>query len=80
MIHRIFKEDLVYTRLARYGTPPKKSIKLLMSNNGGRKRVVDELQYDGIEHYLVETPEKNVAHAQEIIVQKAFLVNTANAV
>ena len=58
MIHQIFKEDLAQTYLARYGTPPKKSTKLFMSNNGGRKRVVDELQYDGIEHYLVETSKK----------------------
>ena len=58
MIHRIFKENLAQTYLARYGTPPKKSTKLFMSNNGGRKRVVDELQYDGIEHYLVETSKK----------------------
>ena len=58
MIHRILKENLVQTYSARYGTPPKKSVELLMSNNGGRKRVVDVLQYDGIEHCLVETPEK----------------------
>ena len=58
MIYRIFKEDLAQTYLARYNTPPKKSTKFFMSNNGGRKRVVDELQYNGIEHYLVETSEK----------------------
>ena len=58
MIHRVFKEELAQIYLARYGVPPKKAMSLSMCSSGGRKRVSDELQYDGVEHYLVETPEK----------------------
>ena len=61
---------------------PKSRVKP-MTNNGGRKRVVDELRllrYDGIEHYLVEIPKRNAKTVDEKLAKSAFIANAANAV
>ena len=58
LIHRAFKVEIAQTYLARYGVPPKRTMSLSLSHRGGRKRVADELQYDGVDHYLIETPAK----------------------
>ena len=79
MIHGIFKEDFAQTFLARYDTPPKIFIKLFMSNSGGRKRVVDELQYVALSIVWSRFLKRNAEDEHELIVQNAFLVNVANS-
>lgn len=53
-----FKEQLAETYLKRYGVPPKGKGRPPSYLGQEDKRVLDDIRYDGMEHYLVETPGK----------------------
>lgn len=50
-----FKEQIAQTYLTRYGTPPKGAGRPPSYSTKGDKRVLEDIRFDGIEHYLVET-------------------------
>ena len=49
-----FKEYIALSYLQRYGTPPQ----LPGPSCPKRKRVIDDVRYDGFKHYLVEIPKR----------------------
>ena len=50
-----FKEQIAQTHLTRFGTPPKGAGRPPSYSTKGDKRVLEDIRFDGIEHYLVET-------------------------
>ena len=59
LFHRAFREKIAQTYFTRYGVSINRTMPLLLSHSRERKRVVDELQHDGIDHYLTETLAKS---------------------
>ena len=54
-----FKEYIAQVYLTRYGTPPKSSgAGSSSSSTAGCSRVGDDIRYDGLQHFLVEVPNK----------------------
>ena len=52
-----FKEQIAESYLKRYGIPPKGPGRPSQGETGC-KRVLDDIRFDGIEHYLIETPNR----------------------
>ena len=52
-----FKEQIALTYLTRYGIPPQGAGRPPSFTGKGDKRVLEDIRYDNIGHYLVETPE-----------------------
>ncbi|XP_068231969.1 piggyBac transposable element-derived protein 3-like [Palaemon carinicauda] len=50
-----FKEHIAQTYLTRIGTPPKGAGRPPSCSTKGDKRVLEDIRFDGLEHYLVET-------------------------
>ena len=52
-----FKEQIAQTYLTRFSTPPMSVRRLPSYSTKGEKRVLDDLRFEGMQHYLVETRE-----------------------
>ena len=50
-----FKEQIAQTYLTRFGTAPKGSGRTPSHPTKGEKRVLDDIRFDGIHHYFLET-------------------------
>ena len=66
-----FKEQITQTYLTRFGTPPERAGRPLPSySTKGEKRVLDDIGFDGIQHYLVEIQENKRRRCAEEGCQK----------
>ena len=79
LIHRAFKVEIAQAYLARYGVPPKRTMSLSLSHSGGRKRVADELQYNGVDHYLIGHPQNFAEDVLVLIARNVFQASAVNA-
>ena len=52
-----FKKQIAQTYLTRFGTAPKGAGRTPSHPTKGEKRVLDDIRFDAIQHYLVETQE-----------------------
>ena len=50
-----FKEQIAQAYLTRFGTPPLGAGRPRSYSTKDEKRVLEDIRYDGMEHYFVET-------------------------